>query len=80
MAFSGFQTGILIRMAGLLAILALVAWMATHTSWYVTTAICGAAAIVQAVLLTRYCARAGREVARFLDSIAFDDTSASFVA
>lgn len=80
MVFSGYQTGVLIRVAGLLAILALLAWMAVHTNWYVTMAICAAGAVVQTVALTQYSARAGREVARFLDAIAFDDTSAGFLA
>ncbi|MEO8301198.1 MAG: ATP-binding protein [Rhizomicrobium sp.] len=80
MAFSGFQSGILLRMTGLLAILALLAWMAAHTNWYVTMVICAAAAVAQTVVLTRYASRAGREVARFLDAIAFDDPSASFLA
>jgi two-component system nitrogen regulation sensor histidine kinase NtrY len=78
MAFSGFQTGLLLRMAALLGVLALLAWMATHTTWYVTMTICAAAAVVETIVLTRYSARAGREVARFLDAIAFDDTSAGF--
>jgi len=80
MAFSGFQGGILLRVAALLAILALLAWMAAHTNWYVTMAICAVAAIAQVVVLTRYASRAGRETARFMDAIAFDDTSASFLA
>jgi two-component system nitrogen regulation sensor histidine kinase NtrY len=80
MAFSGFQSGILLRVAGLLATLALLAWMAAHTNWYVTMVICAAAAMTQVVTLARYASRAGREIARFLDAIAFDDTSASFLA
>ena len=80
MAFSGFQSGILLRVAGLLAILTLLAWMAVQTNWYVTMGICAAAALTQVVVLTRYASRAGRETARFMDAIAFDDTSASFLA
>lgn len=80
MAFSHFQVGVLVRTAALLTLLALLAWMATHTTWYVTIVICAGACIAQAIALTRYSARAGREVARFLDAIAFDDTSASFIA
>ena len=80
MAFSRFQMGIVLRVTGLLAILALLTWMAMYTNWYVTMAICTAIAITQVVLLTRYASRAGREIARFLDAIAFDDTSASFLA
>jgi two-component system, NtrC family, nitrogen regulation sensor histidine kinase NtrY len=78
MAFSDFRTGVLLRIAGLLAILALLAWMIVNTHWYVTMAICGTAAVMQGAILTRYSVRAGREVARFLDAIAFDDTSTNF--
>lgn len=80
MVFRSFQTGVLLRVAGLLATLALLAWMATHTAWYVTMAICAAAAVTQTILLTRYASSTGREVARFLNALAFDDTSASFSA
>jgi len=80
MAFSGFQNGIFLRVAGLLAILAMLAWMAAHTNWYVTMGICAAAALTQVVALSRYASRAGRETARFMDAIAFDDPSASFLA
>jgi len=78
MAFSGLQQGILVRVVGLLGTLALLAWMVVHTSWYVTMALCVTAALAQMVLLTRYAARASREISRFLDAIAFDDTSATF--
>jgi nitrogen fixation/metabolism regulation signal transduction histidine kinase len=80
MAFNGLQSGILLRVTGLLLTLALLAWMATHTDWYVTMTLCAAAAIGQIVLLTHYASRASREIARFLDAIAFDDPSASFSA
>ena len=78
MAFSGLQHGILLRVAGILCTLALLAWMVVHTSWYVTMVLCVAAALIQMVLLTRYTSLATREISRFLDAIAFDDTSASF--
>ena len=78
MAFSGLQQGIVLRVAGLLGTLSLLAWMVVHTSWYVTMTLCVAAALAQMVLLTRYTSRASREISRFLDAIAFDDTSASF--
>src|SRR3569623_1774222 len=80
MDFSGFQAGIVLRVAGLLATLALVAWMASQTVWYVTMTICLGAAVTQVVLLARYASRAGRVVARVLDAIAVDVFSASFVA
>src|SRR6201986_4044292 len=78
MAFSGLQKGILLRVAGLLGTLALLAWMVVHTNWYVTIALCIALALAQMALLSRYASRTSREISRFLDAIAFDDTSASF--
>jgi two-component system, NtrC family, nitrogen regulation sensor histidine kinase NtrY len=83
MAFSGFrlgnfQTGILLRLVGLQVTLALLAWMVTHTDWYVTMSLCTAALVMQVLALGRYSARTGREMGRFLDAIAFDDTSAGF--
>jgi nitrogen fixation/metabolism regulation signal transduction histidine kinase len=80
MAFRGFQSGIVLRAAGLLATLALLAWIVSRTNFYVTMAICAAAAALQVVMLTRYASRSGREIARFLDAIAFDDTSTGFAA
>lgn len=76
--FSNFQTGILLRLAGLQATLALLAWMVTRTSWYVTMSLCAATVVMQMLGLGRYSARTGREVGRFLDAIAFDDTSTGF--
>ena len=78
MAFSRFQAGTLIRAAGLGATLVLLAWMATHTNWYVGMGLVILAAIGQAAGLVQFATRSAREVARFLDCVAFDDTSASF--
>ncbi|HVV27982.1 MAG TPA: ATP-binding protein [Rhizomicrobium sp.] len=78
MTFNGLQRGIALRTAGLLATLTLLAWMLSHTNWYITMALCAAAAVVQTALLMRHAARAAREMARFLDAIAFDDASVSF--
>jgi two-component system, NtrC family, nitrogen regulation sensor histidine kinase NtrY len=80
MGFSRFQAGILLRIAALAATLAALAWMASHTIWYVSMMLFAVAAFAQAVLLMRFATRSGREVARFLDAVAFDDTSASFAA
>src|SRR5262245_4760345 len=77
---SSFQGGILLRVAGLVAILALLAWMAAYTTWYVTMGICAAAAVAQVAILSHYASRAGREIARFLDAIASDDTTVSVPA
>lgn len=78
MAFSGFHGGILQRVAVLVLILGVLAWLVARTDWYVTILLCTAAALAQILVLTRYATRASHEVARFLDTIAFDDTSASF--
>jgi nitrogen fixation/metabolism regulation signal transduction histidine kinase len=80
MDYSRFQAGIFLRIVALVATLALLAWMIASTSWYVTTVIFAAIAISQVVALIHFATRAGREVARFLDAIVFDDTSASFSA
>lgn len=78
MAFSGLRQGILVRVMGLLATLILLTWMVARTDWYVTMTLCLAAAAAQVMLLTHYATRATREISRFLDAIAFDDTSATF--
>ena len=78
MASNKFQNGVMLRVAGLALTLALLGWMATQTSWYVSILICAGAVLAQVTLLIRYATRASQEVARFLDAIAFDDTSASF--
>ena len=78
MAFSRLQIGIVLRMVALLPSLGLLALLAVHTHWYITMTLCAGVVALQTVALIRYSTRAGREVARFLDTIAFDDTSASF--
>jgi nitrogen fixation/metabolism regulation signal transduction histidine kinase len=80
MAYSRFQTGILLRVAGLVASLAILGWLVAKTDWYVTILLVAAATVIQAVLLTRFATQSGREVARFLDAVAFGDNSASFSA
>jgi nitrogen fixation/metabolism regulation signal transduction histidine kinase len=80
MAFSRFQAGIFLRVTALVATLAILAWMIARTGWYVTIAIFAATAVAQVMMLMHFASRSGREVARFLDAIVFDDTSASFSA
>jgi nitrogen fixation/metabolism regulation signal transduction histidine kinase len=80
MGFSRFRAAIMIRIAALTATLAVLIWMILHTGWYVSISLLAIAAIAEAVSLARFADRSGREVARFLDSIAFDDTSTSFTA
>ena len=78
MAFNGFSGGIVLRVAGLAITLVGLALVAVLTRWYATMAIFLALALVQAVLLARHAGRVGREVGRFLDAVAYDDTTVSF--
>ena len=78
MASSAFQRGILLRVAALVVTLAALAWIALQTDWRLPLLLCVGAAAAATMALVRYAARTGQEVARFLDAIAFDDTSTSF--
>jgi nitrogen fixation/metabolism regulation signal transduction histidine kinase len=80
MAFSRFQMGIWLRSGALAVTLAALMWLILHTGWYATIMIVAAAAIAQTALLARFATHSTREVARFLDAIAFDDPTASFSA
>jgi two-component system, NtrC family, nitrogen regulation sensor histidine kinase NtrY len=80
MAFSRFHSGIALRVGALFLTIAAVAWMIAHTGWYVTITLLGAAALAEAISLVRFSTQASREVARFLDAVAVDDTSQSFTA
>jgi two-component system nitrogen regulation sensor histidine kinase NtrY len=78
MTFSHFQAGTVLRMAALTATLMALAWIAGQTNWYVCILLLALAAIAQGVLLAHFANRSSRAVARFLDAIAYDDTTASF--
>ncbi|HEU0096901.1 MAG TPA: ATP-binding protein, partial [Rhizomicrobium sp.] len=78
MAYSRFQTATFLRLAVLMATLMALIWAVSHTDWYVCMLLLALAAVGQAMLLVHHANRSSREVARFLDAIAFDDTSASF--
>jgi two-component system nitrogen regulation sensor histidine kinase NtrY len=78
MDFSPFRTGIALRTLALLFMLVALAWMITHTQWYVTIALCVAVTLAQTAALMRFVAQSSREVARFLDAVSFDDPSQSF--
>ena len=80
MAYSRFEIGIFLRVAGLAATLAMLAWMAAKTDWYVTIALAACGLAAQAALLAHFASRSGREVARFLNAMAFGDNSASFAS
>jgi nitrogen fixation/metabolism regulation signal transduction histidine kinase len=78
MGSSRFRTGMALRATALFATLALIAWMLARTHWYVSIALGMAAVVAQFVAFMRYASASGREVARFLDAVAFDDPAQSF--
>lgn len=80
MDYSRFQAGILLRLVGLIATLAALVWVALNTGWYVTIALLLAAVAGEVIALLHFATRSGREVARFLDAVAFDDTTIAFSA
>jgi two-component system, NtrC family, nitrogen regulation sensor histidine kinase NtrY len=75
LGFGHFATGVAIRIAALFLTILAAAWMIANTQWYVTIALCAAAALAETVHLVRFATQSGREVARFLDALAVDDTS-----
>jgi two-component system nitrogen regulation sensor histidine kinase NtrY len=78
MEFSRFRTGIALRAGALFLTFGVVICMAIYTHWYVSTGLVVVAALVQIALFYQFATQSGREIARFLDAIAFDDTSQSF--
>jgi nitrogen fixation/metabolism regulation signal transduction histidine kinase len=78
MAYSRFQAATFLRLAGLIGTLMALVWAVSHTDWYVCMLLLALASVVQSMLLVQHANRSSREVARFLDAIAFDDASASF--
>ena len=80
MGYSRFEFGVFLRVTGLVVTLAVLAWMAVKTDWYVTLALVAVALFAQAALLAHFASRSGREVARFLNAVAFGDNSASFAS
>ena len=75
MDFSRFRAGILLRLVGLVATLAVLVWVMLNTSWYVTTMLLLAVVAGEVIALMHFATRSGREVARFLDAVAFDDST-----
>jgi two-component system, NtrC family, nitrogen regulation sensor histidine kinase NtrY len=80
MDYSRFQAGILFRLMALVATLALLAWVMLNTGWYVTIALLMAVVAGEVIALMHFATRSGREVARFLDAVAFDDSTIAFSA
>ncbi|GAA0544136.1 nitrogen fixation/metabolism regulation signal transduction histidine kinase [Rhizomicrobium palustre] len=80
MASSRFETHIALRVGALATTMALLAWAAANTHWYVAMALIAATIVFQIVEIVKFATHSGQEIARFLDAVAFDDTSASFSA
>jgi two-component system, NtrC family, nitrogen regulation sensor histidine kinase NtrY len=78
--FGRFGAGMALRIAVLFLTILAAAWMIANTAWYVTIAICAAAALAETALLGRFATQSSRELARFLDALAVDDTSQGFSA
>ncbi|MGH8219124.1 MAG: sensor histidine kinase [Steroidobacteraceae bacterium] len=76
--FGHFAAGVVLRITVLFLTILAAAWMIANTSWYVTIALCIAAALAEATLLVRFATQSSRELARFLDALAVDDTSQGF--
>jgi two-component system, NtrC family, nitrogen regulation sensor histidine kinase NtrY len=80
LGFGSFYAGVALRIAALFFTIAAAAWMIANTQWYVTTALCLAAALAEGASLLRFATQSSREVARLLDALAVDDTSQGFSA
>jgi two-component system nitrogen regulation sensor histidine kinase NtrY len=78
MVYSRYRVGIALRAAALLLTIAAVAWMLANTQWYMTIALGLALAAAETTFLVRFATRSNRELARFLDALAYDDLSQSF--
>jgi two-component system, NtrC family, nitrogen regulation sensor histidine kinase NtrY len=76
--FSRFGVGVVLRITALFLTIVAAAWLITNTQWYVTIALCTAAALAEAAFLVRFATQSGRDVARFLDALAVDDPSQTF--
>ena len=73
-----FSLGIVWRVSALFATLVALSWVFSHGQWYVTTVLLAAAALAQGILLVHFAATTNREVARFLDAVAYDDAARTF--
>lgn len=78
MAYSRYRTGIVVRTVALFLTIAAVAWMVANTQWYVTITLGVALTLAQTTFLIRFATQSSRELARFLDALAYDDLSQSF--
>lgn len=80
MASNRFSVGVALRVCALALTIALLSWMVQNTRWYVTMVLTAGATLGQVGMLIHYATQSSRAIARFLDSLAFDDTSPTFSA
>ena len=78
MGFSRFTAGLIWRVATLVATVWLLAAVALHTHWYATALLLAAAVVGEVIWLSAFAGRSNRELARFLDALAYDDAAQSF--
>lgn len=78
MGSSRFRAGVVLRAVLLFVTLLALAEMVALTHWHITVALCSILALAEVALLIRFAAQSSREVARFLEAVSLDDTSASF--
>ncbi|MGC8535184.1 MAG: sensor histidine kinase [Rhizomicrobium sp.] len=72
------SAGLMLRSLLLLLSLSLLAYALINTNWYVVEALLLALIMAQFGEITHSLTRTNREIARFLDAIAYDDTTQSF--
>ena len=72
------SAGLMLRSLLLLLSLSLLAYALTNTSWYVVEALLLLLILAQLAEIIHTLTRTNREIARFLDAIAYDDTTQSF--
>ena len=78
MVFRRFTIEMFIRLAFILATLALISYLIVNTSFYATSLLVILAAIMQILSLINYVNRTNAELTRFLNAIRFNDFSQSF--
>ncbi|HTC54472.1 MAG TPA: ATP-binding protein [Steroidobacteraceae bacterium] len=78
MGYSRFQIGIALRTAALALTIVAATCLIMQTRWYATIALGVAMVIAQIAGLVRFSTQSGREMARFLEAISFDDTSLGY--
>ncbi len=78
MASDQLSAGLMLRSVLLLISLSLLAYALVDTSWYVAEGLLLLLVMVQLGEIIHTLTRTNREIARFLDAIAYDDTTQSF--